>query len=107
MKDYEGKLQKNSERKFTIAMEPFEGIHLESCRIDKVRITTFSGRSVTLDGANIIRDGADSIKIILVSEDAKALGTVNIKVELYIGIPDSDFADGFRDQIFTICPTEE
>lgn len=105
MKD--GQLLKGSERKFTIAMEPFDGIHLEACRIDKVRIVTFSGRSVTLDGTNIIRDGEDAIKIILVSEDAKALGTVNIKVELYIGIPDSDFADGFRDQIFTICPTEE
>lgn len=103
----EGQLQKGSERKFTITMEPFDGIHLAACRIDKVRVSTFSERSVTLDGTNIIRDGEDAIKIILVSEDAKALGSVNIKVELYIGIPDSDFADGFRDQIFTICPTEE
>lgn len=105
MKD--GQLLKGSERKFQITMEPFDGIHLDACRIDKVKIITFSGRSVTLDGTNIIRDGEDAINIILVSEDAKALGTVNIKVELHIGIPDSDFEDGYRDQIFMICPTEE
>lgn len=100
------KLQQGSERKFLLRMEPMGNIHLEDCEITKVEVFVLSNQKIQIDNSRISKENRDTYKIVVASDDAKALAGTNIKVNVYIGIPDSDFPDGLRNMIFTLCPKE-
>jgi hypothetical protein len=93
-------LQRGSERKFTLKMKPIDGVRLGDCTL-KVELMA-NGKSIMLDESNLVKDDEDTYKILLCKEDAEALGSNNIKARVYIGIPDKDFPDGYRDQIYLV-----
>ncbi len=93
-------LIKGSERKFIIGMQPIDDVHLSECTI---KVEIYSGqRSVMLDESCVKYVDDDSIKVIVKKEDALALGGVIFKFRIHIGIPDADFPDNYRNQIYDL-----
>lgn len=95
-------LVKGSERKFILRMEPVDGVHLADCRL-RVEAFVYANKVVELDSSCLKKVDEDTYKIIIRSEDAKALGQVDFKFRVHIGIPDADFPDNYRDQIYELC----
>lgn len=96
------KMVKGSERKFTLQMKPIDGVHIADCRL-RVEVIVASDKSIALNDDCIKRDDKDldTIKVIITKDVASKIGLV-IKLRVYIGIPDADFPDGFRDQIYEV-----
>lgn len=92
----------NSERKFTLTMTPIDGVTLSQCRFT-VEVHKLSGRTMELPAENILPKDDNSVKIILTNDLLRLIGKDPIKMEIHIGIPDPDFPDGYRDQIYEIC----
>lgn len=92
----------NSERKFTLTMTPIEGVTLSQCRL-VVEVYKLTGSTMTLPAENILPKDDNSVKIILTNDLLRLIGKDPIKMQIHIGIPDPDFPDGYRDQIYEIC----
>lgn len=96
-------LIKGSERKFILKMKPIDGVHLADCRL-RVEAFVYANKVIELDDSCIKKVDEDTYKIIIRSEDAKALGQVDFKFRVHIGIPDEDFPDNYKDQGYDIIP---
>lgn len=96
------KMLQDSERKFTLTMEPIDGVKLKDCTL-KVEAYAYANRSVALDEKHIIRKDDDSVKVLITSDVARQIGGGQIKLKVYLGIPDADFPDGYRNQVYEVC----
>lgn len=94
-------LKAGSERKFILKMEPIDGVHLGECRL-RVEAFVYANKAIELDSSCLKKVDEDTYKIIIRSEDAEALGRVDFKFRVHIGIPDADFPDNYRDQIYEL-----
>ena len=95
-------LREGSERKFTLKMEPVDGVKLKDCTL-RVEAYAYANRSVVLDEKHIIRKDDDSVKVLITSDVARQIGGGSIKLKVYLGIPDEDFHDGYRNQVYEVC----
>lgn len=98
-------LLKDSERKFTLSMKPIDGVHLSDCKLE---VYFFVGnRKVRVEDSCLINVDNDTYKVLLLTSQAKILNDINIKMEVNIGIPDSDFPDGYRNQKYELWAVED
>ena len=94
-------LKKGSERKFTLRMKPINGVHLSQCSL-RVEVFAFANKVIPIDDSYIYKKDDDTIKIIIVSKVAEELSAIDFKVRLYVGIPDGDFPDKMKNQIYEL-----
>lgn len=98
-----------TEFKYGIRMKPIDGIHLENCDFE---ITTyvFANRSVTYrkdDAIHVKKIDEDSYKIVVYAEDSIKIGKGKVMAKITIRIPDSDYEDGLRTEIYDRLCTGE
>ena len=99
-------LIKGSERKFTLKMEPIDGVHLADCKL-KVGAFVSVSNVIPIDNSCVTVVDEDTLKVLIKKEVAEAIKSTNIKFRVEIGIPDSDFPDNYKDQIYDIIPDYE
>lgn len=88
--------------KYGLRMEPIGDIHLEDCDFD-ITSYVFTNRSVTYrkgDSTHLKKIDEDSYKIIVTEEDAMKIGKGKVMAKVTIRIPDSDYEDGFRTEVY-------
>lgn len=98
-----------SEFKYGLRMTPIDDIHLDNCEFE-VETYVFANRKVVYkkgDVKHIQRIDDDSYKIVVDAEDAVKLGKGRVMARVTIRIPDSDYEDGFRTEIYDRLCTGE
>jgi hypothetical protein len=98
-----------TEFKYGIKMTPIDGIHLEDCDFE-VTTYVYSNRQVTYkkgDAKHVQRIDEDSYKIIVYAEDAMKIGRGYVMAKITIHIPDNDYEDGFRTEVYNNLCTGE
>lgn len=88
-----------TELKININVKPIGDIHLSDCDFTCTFFIN-STKSVVLKKADLIKVDNDNFIALLNSED---LGIGTIRMTIKILVPDSDFNDGFRTEIETVC----
>lgn len=91
-----------TEYKYGIKLPPIDGIHLSEMDFE-VTTYVYSNKSVTFkksDEKHIKMINEDSYKVIVDSESAIKIGKGKVLAKLTIHIPDLDFEDGFRTEIY-------
>lgn len=91
-----------TEFKYGVRMAPINGIHMEDCDFE-VTSYVYTNKAVTYskgDAKHIQRINEDSYRIIVDSEDSVKIGRGKVLAKILISIPDSDFEDGFRTEIY-------
>lgn len=91
-----------TEFKYGVRMTPIDGIHLENCDFE-VTSYVYTNKAVTYrkgDVKHIKRINEDSYKIIVDSEDSVKIGRGKVLAKISISMPDGDFEDGFRTEIY-------
>lgn len=96
------KLLHGSERKLRLSMKPLGDIHFADCKV-RIEAFVYTNKSVSIDESRILKVDEDSYDILLCTDDAVLLGKGDIKLRVYIGIPDGDFPDEYRNQIYEVC----
>lgn len=90
-----------SERKFRLHMAPMGNVHLVDCRL-KIEAYVYTNRRVSIGDSSMFKVDNDSYDIIIVSEDARAIGAGDVKLRIQIDIPDGDFPDRYRTEIYDV-----
>lgn len=88
-----------SELKINVNVKPIGNIHLSQCDFDCMFFITPS-KAVTLNKSELLRVDDDNY---IARIDSNELGIGTIKMNINIRIPDSDFPDGYRTEIETVC----
>lgn len=88
-----------TELKIKINVKPIDNIHLSDCSFSCIFFINTS-KTVVLDKSQLLKVDDDTYIALLNSED---LGVGTIKMTINIKVPDSDFSDGYRTEIETVC----
>lgn len=95
-----------TEFKFMFTVEPRHGIQLSGCDFE-CTVYTYKNRTVTFqksDEVHVKKLTDDSYKVVVDKENALRIGRGVVKMMLTIHIPDSDYQDGFRTEVYDdIC----
>lgn len=95
-----------TEFKYGLRMGPIGDVHLEDCDFEVETYVSANRRVVYRKGdvRHVQRIDADSYKVIVYAEDAMTIGRGNVLAKVTIHIPDSDYDDGFRTEIYkSLC----
>ena len=79
-----------------------DGIHLEDCEFE-ITAYVYTNKAVTYrkgDAKNLQQIDEDSYKVIVYSDDSVKIGKGKVLARLVIHIPDMDYEDGFRTEIY-------
>ena len=91
-----------SEHSYTLTMQPMkDGTRLSDCRVS-IKAYVSTNKSVDIDSSWIRKIDDDSIEIIIVMEDMIKIGKGQLKLSVNVGIPDTNFPDGFRNQKYEV-----
>jgi hypothetical protein len=97
------KLLYPSEHSYKLSMKPLQdGTRLSDCTLS-IELQVYSNRKVDIDSSYIKKIDEDNILIVVTMDKAERLGKGEAKIIVHIGIPDSDFPDGYRNQIYEVC----
>lgn len=91
-----------SEYKYGITFPAIGNIHLDDCDFE-VETYVYTNRSVTFkkgDEKHIQRMDADRYMVVVDKENALKIGRGVIMAKLTVHIPDGDFEDGFRTEVY-------
>ena len=88
-----------SERKFIVRLKPIGDIRLADCTL-KIAVYTNDNNLVDIKSEHIFYEDEDAVRVILTTDTIAQLADAPIKFRIYLGIPDSDFPDTYRDQIY-------
>ncbi len=77
------------------------GTRLKDCRLS-LEAYVHTSKAVDIDKSYVVRKDDDTVNIVIVMDDAKRIGSGNIKIAVHIGIPDGNFPDGYRDQTYEV-----
>ena len=97
-----------SEYKYGVTFPPIGGLHLENCDFE-VETYVYTNRSVTFkknDTKHIQKMDADRYMVIVDKESALKVGRGVVLAKLTVHIPDDDFDDGVRTEIYDKLKTE-
>lgn len=91
-----------SEFKYGIKIKPINGVHLEDCDFE---VSTYvnPNRSVVFkkkDEVHIKKIDADTYKVVVDTYNSLKIGCGTVLAQLKIHIPDGDYQDGFRTEIY-------
>lgn len=96
-----------SEFKYGVTFPPIGDVHLENCEFE-VQTYVQTNKYVTFkksDEKHIQKIDADTYMVIIDKENALKIGRGAILSKLIVHIPDSDFEDGIRTEIYENCST--
>ena len=68
----------------------------------RLEVFAFANKVIPIDDAYIYKAGDDAIKIIIVSKVAEELASVDFKFRIHIGIPNGNFPDKMKNQIYEL-----
>lgn len=91
-----------TEFKYGVRMPPIGDIHLEMCDFE-VETYVYTNKSVKFskgDTKHIHKIDKDSYMVIVDKESALKIGRGVILAKLIVHIPDNDFEDGFRTEVY-------
>ena len=97
-----------TEIKFGIRFPQIDGVHFEDCDFE-VSVYVYTNKSVTYkkgDEKHIKKMDEDSYKVVMTSDDALKIGRGHILATLTIHIPDGDFEDGYRTEVYDKLDTQ-
>jgi hypothetical protein len=95
-----------TEFKYGLRLTPIDDVHLEDCDFEVETYVNANRRVMYRKGdvKHVQRIDADSYKIIVYAEDSRKIGSGKVMARVTIRIPDSDYDDGFRTEIYNdIC----
>ena len=88
-----------SERKFIVRLKPIGDIRLADCTL-KIAVYTNANNLVDIKSEHIFYEDEDAVRVILTTDTIAQLADAPIKFRIYLGIPDNDFPDAYRNQIY-------
>ena len=97
-----------TEFKFGVRVSQIDGVHLEDCDFE-VSVYVYTNKSVLYkksDDKHVKKMDEDSYKIIVTSDDALKIGRGRVLATLTIHIPDGDFEDGYRTEVYDKLDTQ-
>lgn len=88
-----------TELKLNVHVEPIGGIHLADCRFT-CKFFTSAAKPMVIAKDQMNQVDEDNFIAII---DSGKLGAGTIKMTITVEVPDSDFRDGYRTEIDTVC----
>jgi hypothetical protein len=88
-----------SQLKINVNVEPIGDTHLDNCNF-KCTFFINPKKNIELQKSQLIRVDADNYIALI---DSSQLGVGTIRMTIEVDIPDSDFPNGVRKEIDTIC----
>lgn len=91
-----------TEFKFGIRVTPIDEMHFDTFDFE-VTAYVFENKSVTFkksDRVHIQKIDQDSYKVVVDAENAMKIGRGRVMAKVEVYIPDADFEDGFRTEVY-------
>lgn len=91
-----------TELKFNLHLDPINNKHMSEYDFD-VDLYVYTNRRVTFPKSRLLKVDDDNYTVIVNSSDALKIGRGKIKADVKAYIPDTDFTDGKRTEVLTLC----